>query len=195
MNSLEMRYLGGQLEKSGFNVHYVFYHSVLKTSAQNACAIHSKIKKLKLSDLHIVAHSLGGIVTMHLLDQFYDVPEGRIVMLGSPVTGSWFAKKIKDWPVISLLLTKSMPTALSGEDIPEWKTQREWGMIAGTYNQGLGLLVGGLPSEGDGTVLVEETRHPRQTDHIVVNKSHTALLFSKEVAVLTSSFLKTGRFK
>ncbi len=195
MNSLEMRYLGGQLEKSGFNVHYVFYHSVLKMSAQNACAIHSKIKKLKLHDLHIVAHSLGGIVTMHLLDQFDDVPEGRIVMLGSPVTGSWFAKKIKDWPVISLLLTKSMPTALSGEDIPEWKTQREWGMIAGTYNQGLGLLVGGLPSEGDGTVLVEETRHPRQTDHITVNKSHTALLFSKEVATLTSSFLKTGRFK
>ena len=88
-----------------------------------------------------------------------------------------------------------MPTALSGEDIPELKTQREWGMIAGTYNQGLGLLVGGLPSEGDGTVLVEETRHPRQTDHITVNKSHTALLFSKEVAALTSSFLKKGRFK
>ncbi len=194
MNPIEMRYLGGQLEKNGFKVHYVYYQSVLKTVAQNAQAVHKKIKKLDLEDLHIVAHSLGGALTIHLFDQFNDIPKGRVVMLGSPVNGSWIAQKIKDWPVISPILARSMPSALSGEDIPKWKTKRDWGMIAGTRNQGLGIFTGGLPSDGDGTVLLKETRHPKQKEHITVKTSHTGLLFSKEVATLASQFLKTGCF-
>ena len=194
MNPLEMRYLGGQLTKAGFNVHYVYYQSVLKTAAQNAQSIHQKILKLKLDNLHIVAHSLGGIITMHLFDQFNDIPPGRVVMLGSPINGSWVAQKIQGWPIISPLLTKSMPSALSGENIPEWNNDRDWGMIAGTKNQGLGILTGGLPNEGDGTVLLEETRHAKQTCHTTHKTSHTALLFSKEVADLCSHFLKTGKF-
>jgi len=194
MNPIEMRYLGNQLEKSGFKVHYVFYQSVLKTAAENAQATHQKIQKLQLPNLHIVGHSLGGIITMHLLSQFNDIPAGRVVMLGSPVNGSWIAQKVQDWPIISPLLAKSMPSALSGEDIPAWGNQREWGMIAGSKNSGLGLLTGGLPGAGDGTVLIEETKHPKQTAHVVVNKSHTGLLFSKQVAILTGHFLKTGSF-
>jgi len=195
MNPLEMRFLGKQLQKSGFNVHYIFYQSVLKTAKQNAQVIHRKIQKLNLPNLHLIGHSLGGVIIMHMLDQFDDLPTGRIVMLGSPVNGSWVAQKVQDWPVISPLLAKSMPSALSGEDIPEWSSGRDWGMIAGTKNQGLGLFTGGLPGEGDGSVLIKETQHPRQTEHITVNTSHTGLLFSKEVAKLTTAFLNTGSFK
>lgn len=199
MNPLEMRYLGSQLEKNGFNVHYVYYQSVLKGPAENAKIIQDKIKQLGLDDLHLVGHSLGGVLLMHLFDQLddaeTDLPKGRVVMLGSPVKGSWIAKKVSDWPIVSPLLAKSMPNALSGVDIPDWSTNRDWGMIAGTKGQGLGLLAGGMPSESDGTVLLEETIHPKQKEHIQVKKSHTALLFSKEVAELTSQFLNTGQFK
>lgn len=194
MNPLEMRYLGKQLEKSGFDVHYVYYQSVLKTPRENSQAVYKKIKNLNLSNLHIVAHSLGGIITMNLFDQYDDLPEGRVVMLGAPVNGSWIAQKVQNWPVISPLLARSMPSALSGEDLPEWKTKRDWGMVAGMRNQGLGLLTGGLPGDGDGTVLLEETHHPKQTAHITVKTSHTGLLFSKKVAELTSDFLKKGKF-
>jgi pimeloyl-ACP methyl ester carboxylesterase len=195
MNPLEMKYLGKQLDNAGFKVHYVYYHSVLKTPAQNAQSIHKKIKQLNLPDLHIVAHSLGGMITMHLFDQFDDIPKGKVVMLGAPVNGSWIAQQIQDWPVISPLLARSMPSALSGENIPDWKNKRDWGMIAGTKNQGLGLLTGGLPNEGDGTVMLEETHHSKQTAHTTVKRSHTGLLFSKEVATLTANFLKTGKFQ
>ena len=198
MNPIEMRYLGKQLENFGFAVHYVFYQSVLKTSAQNARVIHKKIQRLNLPDLHIVAHSLGGIITMHLFNQFDDIPKGRVVMLGSPVNGSWIAQKVQAWPVVSPILARSMPSALSGENIPAWgegDNQRDWGMIAGSKNSGLGVLTGGLPDKGDGTVLIEETRHPKQTEHIIVNTSHTGLLFSKEVAELTARFLKVSSFK
>ncbi len=194
MNPLEMRFLGKQLQKSGFKVHYVFYQSVLKTAKQNAQVIHRKIQKLNLPDLHLIGHSLGGVIIMHMLDQFDDLPAGRIVMLGSPVNGSWVAQKVQDWPLISPLLAKSMPSALSGDDIPEWNSGRDWGMIAGTKNQGLGLFTGGLPGEGDGSVLIKETLHPMQTEHITVNTSHTGLLFSKEVAKLTTNFINKGSF-
>ncbi len=195
MNPLEMRFLGRQLEKSGFNVHYVYYQSVLKTPAENAHVIHKKINQLDLPDLHIVAHSLGGIIIMHLFDQFNDVPNGKVVMLGSPVNGSWIAQKVHTWPVVSPILARSMPNALSGEDVPEWNSKRDWGMISGTRNQGLGLLTGGLPDKGDGTVLLKETIHPKQTAQININTSHTGLLFSKEVASLITTFLQTSRFK
>ena len=199
MNPLEMRYLGSQLEKSGFNVHYVYYQSVLKSPAENAAIIQKKIIQLNLSNLHLVGHSLGGVLLMHLFDQIdpkeSDLPEGRVVMLGSPVKGSWIAKKFSEWPIVSPLIAKSMPNALSGLDIPEWNTDRDWGMIAGTKGQGLGLITGGMPSVSDGTVLLEETIHPKQKEHIQVEKSHTALLFSKKVADLTSRFLNTGSFR
>lgn len=194
MNPLEMRFLGNQLKKLGFNVHYIFYQSVLKTSANNAKAIHRKIKKLNLPNLHIIAHSLGGIIIMHLFAQFHDLPMGRVVMLGSPVTGSSVAQKVQKWPIVSPLLSQSMPNALSGENIPKWSCGRDWGMIAGTRNQGLGLLTGGLVGESDGSVLVEETHDSKQTAHIKINTSHSGLLFSKEVALLCSNFLNSGRF-
>ncbi len=195
MNPLEMRFLGWQLEKSGFHIHYMYYQSVLKTPAENARIIHKKIQKLKLEKLHIVAHSLGGIITMHLFDQFNDIPDGRVVMLGSPVNGgSWIAKKMHNWPIVSPLLSRSMPNALSGEDVPKWNTSHDWGMIAGTRNQGLGMITGGLPDEGDGTVLLKETTHSKQSDHVTVKTSHTGLLFSKKVSKLTTQFLNTGKF-
>ena len=198
MNPLEMRYLGSQLEKSGFNVHYVYYQSVLKSPAENASIIYEKIKQLDLPNLHLVGHSLGGVLLMHLFDQIEttedELPQGRVVMLGSPVKGSWIAQKVSEWPIVSPILAKSMPNALSGVDIPDWNNKRDWGMIAGTKGQGLGLLTGGLPGVSDGTVLLDETYHPKQKEHIQVDKSHTALLFSKEVADLTSQFLNTGKF-
>ncbi len=48
MNPLEMRFLGWQLENSGFHVHYIYYQSVFKTPAENARIIQEKIKKLKV---------------------------------------------------------------------------------------------------------------------------------------------------
>lgn len=195
MNPLELRFLGGQLEKLDFKVHYVFYQSVLKTPEENAEEIYKKIIKLNLSDLHIVAHSLGGVITMHLLHQFHDLlPTGRVVMLGTPVNGSWIAQKIHKWPVISPFLAKSMPSALSGENIPDWDCKRDWGMIAGTKNQGWGFVTGGLPGVSDGTVLLEETKHDKQLAHITVNTSHTGLVFSKEVAKLVGKFILCGKF-
>ena len=195
-NPLEMRYLGVQLEKLDIKVHYVFYPSVMKTLEENTQPIKDKIQKIGPVDtLHLVAHSLGGLLLAHLFDQGFDMPPGRILTLGSPIKGSLTAKELSKWPVTSELLSKAMPNALSGQGVPQWKTDRDWGMIAGTKNAGIGALIGGLPGKSDGTVLLDETYHPDQTAHMTVDKTHTGLLFSKGVAKLTANFLTTGAFE
>ena len=195
MNAFEMFYLARQLRNKGFITHTISYQSILKTSSTNATILHKKILKLNVDNLHIVAHSLGGIVTAHLLDKFDDIiPSGNIVMLGTPIQGSWFAKKLQHWPVINKILSSSMKRGLSGKNIPTWKSTRHWGMIAGKANFGLATIMGGLPRAGDGTVMIEETYHDKITSHITLSVSHTGLLFSKEVAEFTSCFLKENSF-
>ena len=77
----------------------------------------------------------------------------------------------------------------------EWSGRREIGVIAGSMRFGLGRLFADLESDHDGTVLVEETRLPGSKDHIVVETTHTGMLFSSEVADQAAHFLQTGAFK
>lgn len=195
MNAHELFYLSHKLRKQGFTVHAFSYQSILKTPAQNADIIHQKILELDIDNLHIVAHSLGGIITLHMLSKYQDIPDGKVVMLGSPVTGSWFAKRLQHWPLINSMLSSSMKKGLSGIDIPEWTSTRKVGMIAGDWGFGLATIAGGLPEKGDGTVMIKETYHDKLTEHLILKVSHTGMLFSSEVIEQTSEFLKTGHFK
>ena len=60
---------------------------------------------------------------------------------------------------------------------------------------GLGRLFADLEGEHDGTVLVSETQLPGAKDHIVLHTSHTAMLFSNEVARQAVTFLREGNFR
>jgi pimeloyl-ACP methyl ester carboxylesterase len=195
MNAVEMFYLAHRLKNTGFIVHRFSYQSVLKTPLENASILHKKILALNLQNLHIVAHSLGGIVATHLLAKYNDIPNGNIVMLGTPIKGSWFANRLRHYPLISILLRKSMKQGLSGLDVPNWSvTTRRWGMIAGDAKFGLAMIVGGLPEAGDGVVMLKETQHPQIDEHIILPVSHTGMLFSKDTAKITAYFLKKGVF-
>lgn len=194
MNALAMLYVAHQLKKSGFLVHNFSYQSILKTPAENATILHQKILKLNLGNLHIVAHSLGGIITAHLLANFNDIPKGNIIMLGTPINGSRFANKLRPFPIINKVLANSMKQGLSGKEIPEWKTEYQWGMIAGQARFGLAIIIGGLPEKSDGTVMLKETQHRNIDEHIILPISHTGMLFSKDVARLIAYFLNNGNF-
>ncbi len=195
MNSVEMFYLQRQLALSGFTVHNFFYPSVRRNVADNTRTLCEKIHKLNLDQLHIVAHSMGGIMTMHLLEHCADLPKGRVVMLGTPLNGSYTAHKVSGWPVVNQLLVKSMPSGLDGSyQLPE-STDREIGMIAGSNDSmGFGVLFGGMPEKSDGTVLLSETEHSLLKEHIVINTTHTGMIFSQKAAALVTRFLKTGTF-
>ncbi|CAA6812109.1 MAG: Unknown protein [uncultured Thiotrichaceae bacterium] len=194
MRPIMLRLLGYRLSQAGYRVHYAHVATLRRTSQENAQNLHVLIQSLDAAVVHLVAHSLGGLVLMHLFEQYDDIPPGKVVMLGSPIQGSQLAQHLFRYPVFHSLLKKGMRRALSGSEIPVWNQNRTWGMIAGNKALGVGVFLGGLSGQSDGTVALSETHHEKLNEHVVVKVSHLAMQFSHLVALYVMNFLKTGSF-
>ena len=192
MRPLVLQVLAGRLRRAGYMVHVPAYASVTLTPAQNAERLHLVIKDFPTERLHIVAHSLGGIVALHLLEKYPDLPMGRLVTLGTPAQGSKIARLIKPLPVLGRAFGKSMVAGLSGAGVPQ-HIGREWGAVIGTLSVGLGMpfLRG---DANDGAVRVCEAEHLAQTARIQQHVSHTGMLFSPLTFTYILRFLQTGQF-
>ena len=194
MNGLEMSLLGRRLGACGFECHRFHYSSVGLTPARSAMELDRFLRRLGSGITHLVAHSLGGIVLLHLFDRFPRQQPGRLVMLGTPVCGSGVARRLARLGVLKKTLGRSTEAGLLG-DVPCWSAERELGIIAGTQALGLGRVVGGLGQPSDGTVAVAETRLRGVTAHLLLPVSHSGLLFSGRTARATCRFLRTGSFE
>lgn len=193
MTGLEMTVLRCRLMAAGYNPRRFRYESLKHTPAENAAKLADFIRRQEAGRLHLVAHSLGGIVVLHLFNTFSDLPPGRIVLLGSPVQGSELAHRMAGIPGLDWVRGRSGEQGLLG-GVPAWAGGRDLGVIAGTLNVGVGWLFGGFKQPSDGTVTVAETRLSGATDYASFHTSHTGLLFSRQTADAASRFLKTGRF-
>ncbi|MGI9302236.1 MAG: esterase/lipase family protein [Gammaproteobacteria bacterium] len=195
MVGVEMGLLRKRIERCEFECCQYRYHSIRSTPADNARRLHDYLQTLETDIVHLVAHSLGGLVVMHLFDQFPMQKPGRVLMLATPIKGSALARRMNKIPVTGVLLGKSINQGLLG-DAPRWKQTRELGMIAGNTGMGLGsLVIGGLQGPNDGTVAVEETRAPEINAHLIVPYSHSTMLWSSAVADAVCNFLQTGGFE
>ena len=193
MNGLEFWRLRQQLTRAGYECHVFKYHVWGKSLAETATRLHEFTETIDAPIVHFVGHSLGGIVLMHLFDQFPFTKEGRIVLLASPVNGSVVAKRLNHTSITRWTLGQGMEQSLGG-DVPAWHGWRDIGTISGAFPLGVGLLVGGLDLPHDGTVSVEETSLKGATDCIIMPVSHLAILFSAEVAQQVITFLRAGKF-
>ncbi len=191
-----MSYLARRLRRHGFAVKTFSYHSLLNTAAENADRLQAVLAEIDTPVVHLVGHSLGGIVIMHLLNRQLHLKPGRIVLLGSPIRGSHVAENIYKIPLLrTLLLGRSIHHALLGGG-PKFSGQRELGVICGDKNLGVGRLFSNdTKSSGDGTVLLRETAVEKSRDSIELPVTHTSMLFSKEVVEQIACFLENGEFK
>jgi len=144
--------------------------------------------------VHVVAHSLGGVLVLEALAASSDLPKGRIVLLGCPIRGSRAAQAIARWPVGPQILGPLATAELCNPCERRAPPDREVGVIAGAWSAGLGRLFAELPQPNDGTVAVDETQLPGAAAGIVLDVSHTGMLLSAAVAAATAAFLETGRF-
>ena len=64
------------------------YPSVRGTLDENADALAEFLQREGAEGAHVVGHSLGGVVTLRMLANHEEAPLGRVVCLGSPLTGS-----------------------------------------------------------------------------------------------------------
>jgi len=147
--------------------------------------------------IHIVTHSLGGIITRQYL-QDYSLPGGsRIVMISPPNRGSELADSFRTltiykWlngPAGQVLGTEveSLPNSLK-------PIKGEIGVITGnsTMNPFYSWLI---PGDDDGKVSVERAKLEEMSDFLVVPISHSFIMRHPEVLNQVVVFLKKGVFE
>ncbi len=192
MPGAEMVLLHRRLGTAGFQTHQFSYRSVLDGVEANARRLAEFLHSVPGETVHLIGHSLGGVITVKALQDKPIERIGRIVCLGAPLQGSRAARAVARLPGGRWLIGKSM-LAFLGNAVDPWTAPMDLGLIAGSSPVGGGQLLG-LASPHDGIIAVEETRLEGATEHIVVRVSHLSMLWSRAVANQVVSFLESGRF-
>jgi pimeloyl-ACP methyl ester carboxylesterase len=174
------------------------YPSVAADATTNARALAKYLTAIRADTLHLVGHSLGGLVILKLFEEDADapaqLPPGRIVLLGSPLRGSRSAQNLARLPFGRKIMGLGVGEELLASRERRWNGARDLGVIAGDLGFGLGRLVGTLGGPSDGTIMVEETELDGAADRLLLRVSHTGMLFSAAVARAAGFFLRSGRF-
>ena len=181
------------LGEKGFSAHRFTYPSWRDGLAGNVRRLSSFIEQTPGSVIHLVAHSLGGVVTLKMLAQEPDARIGRVVLLGTPYAGCHCGFTIAVTPMLSGMVGHTFEDWFS-QPRPSLPPATEIGVVAGTRRISFGRLIPGLPRPNDGLIAVEETRVPTAADSIELHVSHTGMLVSRDCAGQIACFLRTGKF-
>jgi len=188
-----MRLMQWRIARCGFRVERFAYRSMRGALDEAADALAARCAQLP-GRVHLVGHSLGGLVVLRAVTRARILNIGRIVLVGTPFADCYAARRLARWPGGRSLLGRCMPQWLDGAG-PRASVGSEVGVIAGDLSIGLGRLVApDLSRPNDGVVSVKETAVPGMRNRVVLHVSHTAMLFSPGVAREICAFLRTGRF-
>ena len=182
------------LANRGYAVESFSYPSMRHDLSANAAALARVVARAKGKIIHLVGHSMGGLVVLTMLARSTDARVRRAVLLGSPCNGCHAAAALARTPIISGILGASMREWLTCT-APQLPARLEVGVLAGNRSCGLGRLFPGLPRPNDGVIGVAETRLPQARDSIVVPVSHSGMLLSRSCNNQVVAFLASGRFR
>jgi pimeloyl-ACP methyl ester carboxylesterase len=189
------------IEQAGFVTLNLDYASRRKRLDALAADCHPAIADFAArhdGPIHLVGHSMGGLLARVYLDKYRPEQLGRVVMLGTPNGGSEVADLLKDLAIYrrafgpaGLQLTTEQDDTLTSLPPLDYPV----GIIAGnrTISPISSLLI--LPGPNDGRVSVRSTRLEGMADHVVVKSSHTWLVRHSAAIDQTIAFLRDGRFK
>lgn len=147
--------------------------------------------------IHIVTHSLGGLLARGLIEAQRPDRLGRVVMLAPPHEGS---------EVADLLYRLKLNRMVMGPVGAALRTGRADGPQRPPAAFELGVIAGDRPLDpvfprlifrraNDGKVAVAATRLPGMADHIVLPVSHPLMMYDRRVIAQTMAFLAQGRFR
>jgi pimeloyl-ACP methyl ester carboxylesterase len=154
--------------------------------------LHAFIGEKTPEELHLVGHSMGGLVILNMLSRFDDLPPGRVVLMGTPVKGSGVVKRMEKLPGQKLLFGQARENLLQGfEHTP---SAHETGMIRGTRALGLGRIAGKRREVNDGSVTISEAQLDGLKDSVDLDVAHFEMLVSAEVVAQVEQFLLNGQF-
>ena len=181
-----------------FNIEYPSRRGDMETLVNKFLAHELSMRSLSsFSRVHVVTHSMGGLLIRAYLDQ-HDLPGlGRVVMLSPPNQGSeivdrWSSCSVFRWwmgPGGLELGTSSMhlPQQLSSVDYPV-------GVITGSRSLNW-ILSMQIPGKDDGKVSINNAKLSGMKDFKVLPVTHPYIMKNKSVMNETVHFLKYGRFE
>lgn len=149
--------------------------------------------------LHIVTHSLGGLVARAFITATRPTGLGRVVMLSPPNAGSELADFATAVGLGGLILGRvgahlrtAQTTAVVAELGP---VDFDLGIIAGSRRLDPVLAARLLPTPNDGKVAVAATIVDGMRDHLVLPVQHSLMLYDRAVIDQVCAYLGTGRFR
>jgi pimeloyl-ACP methyl ester carboxylesterase len=195
MTGAEMSLLKRRLRARGYQVHQFRYRMVTRSLQHNRAQLKSFIEKFAAGSVHIVGHSLGGVLALQTLQQYPDLPVQSVICLGSPLVDSAAGRRVAQLQAGRAILGKTLPEAVFETPLQTWSGPQCVGVVAGNRGFGLGKFVGSLPKPNDGVVSVAETCLPGITDHLEVARGHMGMLLSRVVAAQCAWFIRHGKFR
>lgn len=191
------------LERSGYLVQSVSYPSrqqSIEVSTQALVPAIASCQQRGAGTVHLVGHSMGGLLIRQYLQQYGAVGIGRVVMLGTPNHGSelsdhtseqWLHERaIARWlgPAVAQLQTS--PDGFIAQ-LAEPTVQT--GIIAG-YLTPTPWLSRRFGAANDGLVAVYSTRLAQMQDFVLLPAVHGSLPFNVDAQRQAVWFLSTGQF-
>jgi pimeloyl-ACP methyl ester carboxylesterase len=188
------------LEGCGFatlNQDYASRRKALEALAED---IHPAIQRFADGidgSVHFVGHSMGGLLARVYIARYRPKRLGRVVMLGTPNSGSEIADRLKNFGAYR---------AFFGPAGQQLGTQRDAAVEAlfPLVDYSVGIIAGNrsiypitsafLPKPHDGRVSVTNTKLDGMTDHVVIAASHPWLVRNGEAIAQTIAFLRDGKF-
>ncbi|MGI4939151.1 MAG: esterase/lipase family protein [Janthinobacterium lividum] len=198
--SASLTKLARSLDSAGFATLNLDYPSRKQSLAALTEHVHREAAPFlaqPAGQMHIVTHSMGGLLARAYIARHRPPNLGKVVMLGPPNAGSELAD------LLARRLFYRSYFGPAGQQLgtgPEGKLSRLFGVV--DYPVGviagdraldpLGWLL--LPRPNDGRVSVARTRVDGMTGHVTVHATHTLVVRNAGVIRHTIQFLRHGRF-
>jgi pimeloyl-ACP methyl ester carboxylesterase len=195
MTGVESLWLRRRLARErGYRLQVFRYASVRTPMAQIIARLRDTIAAIEAPRVHLLGHSLGGLLIQRCLERYPMTQPGRVVFLGTPAAGSRAARRLAQSRLGRGLLGAASAEELLLEQPRRWDIGRELGIIVGTMPIGFGRLLLEFDEDNDGTVAVSETRISGAAGFLALPVTHSGMLWSARVAREAGSFLEYGSF-
>ncbi|MDE5452414.1 alpha/beta fold hydrolase [Bradyrhizobium sp. CSA112] len=183
---------------TALNLDYASRRRALEALAED---IHPSIQRFAdgvAGSVHFVCHSMGGLLARVYIARHRPQRLGRIVMIGTPNSGSEIADRLKNFGPYRTFF---------GPAGQQLGTQRDAAIEAlfPPVDYPVGIIAGNrsiypiasafLPKPHDGRVSVANTRLDGMTGHIVIGASHPWLVRNRVAIEQTIAFVRTGSFR
>ncbi len=184
-NTFMLAPLGWRLRRQGYATTAWGYWNMRCSLLVHAARFAKELEALDANPatdtLHLVTHSMGGIIARAALDRFRPRKLGRIVMLAPPNKGSFVA---------------TMAAGTFGrvfKPVAELSTAHD--SLVNSLPMPAGIELGVIAAQWDALVSDASTHPDVPHAHATIPTFHSGLLFRRDAADLVAAFLQSGAFR